>query len=386
MNLLCEKCVEDKELASFIVKKGKRIDACGICKSKNVRAVNCESHDLQSLFKALIRYYFNEWDYNDHWGGESIESVVISSDLIFSDKAKQNIDDLETAILILTAPVYEKYENGISLFAGYSEGLQNRLLEAIGQGNSWTLDSLSARSKSANHYELEDTAGELIDYVLGYVDGFFYETQPLCRARIGYAKKRYLASDGFSSACHYDPYKNESIGAPSPTLAAKGRMNRENVSYLYLASDEETAVAEVRPHPGHIVSVGKFQPTKQLKLADFASANIVNFYQNDKLLDVYASIVAINKLFSIPVPPNFKFKYIVPQLISDLIRQKGFDGISFRSSISDGTNYAFFKPNNFKYVDGSASVVSIVKLAYSYSNADMYDHEKESEYYDPNNL
>lgn len=379
--MLCEKCVVDKTISSFIIANGQQIQLCTVCGATNVYALSCDEHDFQCLFKAVVRYNFNEWQYNTHWGGERIETVLISSDAIFCKKAKEDALKIEGIIMSLTENVYEDYDSGISLHAGYSDGLQNTLLESISEGGSSAITSLIARAKSKNYYELESAAEKIINRVVTYVDNDHYDQQYLYRARIGYEKKLTPIDFTNKTPC-YVPYKHEAIHAPLPYIAAKGRMNRENVSYLYLASSEETAISEVRPHPGHIVSLGTFEPKQELRLADFAAANILDFFKNDKLLDTYADIVAINRLFSIPVPPGFQYKYVATQLISDLIRQKGFDGISFVSSISGGVNFAFFNPSLFTYVEDSAKIVSVKGLTYSYSHTNICSHGNEDSYYD----
>jgi hypothetical protein len=76
------------------------------------------------------------------------------------------------------------------------------------------------------------------------------------RARIGYEKKG-ISTEGWIGKRLFQPYKDSNIGAPSPLKATPGRMNRDGVSFLYLSTDLTTAIAEVRPHPGQIVSIGK---------------------------------------------------------------------------------------------------------------------------------
>jgi len=382
MCYLCENCVNAEHLHAYILQNGNIINKCVICKSTTVHASKCDDHEFQSLFKALVRYYFSEWDYNSHFGGVSLESLLSESHILFSENAILNNDDLESAILVLTENAYEDYDAGISLYNG--PGKSRPPLDAISEGNSFTIMSLREKSKELNYFELETKAEKLVNRISNHVDNANFNPEFLYRARIGYNRKLYSHDGGAEP--HYDPYNKESIHAPSPILASKGRMNRDNVSFLYLASNEATAISEVRPHPGHIVSLGRFKSTKKLRLADFASATILNFYKSDKLLDIYSEIVAINKLFSIPVPPNFQYKYIVTQLISDIIRQKGFDGISFLSSISQGTNFTFFNPQHFTYINGSGSAVLINTLTYSYSHTLIYDDNKSDEYYDPKNL
>ncbi|MFJ7982236.1 RES domain-containing protein [Lysinibacillus xylanilyticus] len=56
------------------------------------------------------------------------------------------------------------------------------------------------------------------------------------------------------------------ISSPPPPLAQPARLSRAGISYVYLASNKNTSIAEIRPHPGHIISVGKFRMNKKMNL------------------------------------------------------------------------------------------------------------------------
>ena len=64
--------------------------------------------------------------------------------------------------------------------------------------------------------------------------------------------------------------------------AHPARLSRSGISYVYVASDKETAIAEVRPHPGHFISVGDFILNKRLKFADFRAISILNLFESEK--------------------------------------------------------------------------------------------------------
>jgi RES domain len=49
---------------------------------------------------------------------------------------------------------------------------------------------------------------------------------------------------------------------------SEGRVNPRGIAYLYLASDRKTAISEVRPWSGALVSVASFRTTKELRLVD----------------------------------------------------------------------------------------------------------------------
>ena len=55
---------------------------------------------------------------------------------------------------------------------------------------------------------------------------------------------------------------------PRPGRATEGRANPKGIPYLYLASNRETALAEVRPWVGSHVSVGQFKIIRELKVVN----------------------------------------------------------------------------------------------------------------------
>src|SRR6185369_1790909 len=143
--------------------------------------------------------------------------------------------------------------------------------------------------------------------------------------------------------------------------------------FLYLATKVVTAIAEVRPHPGQHVSVGKFSANRPLRIADFVNINFLAFSASEKRLEDLHLIASIDRVLREPVPPDKPFLYCLPQLLSDVLRQEGFDGVMFNSSVSDGKNLTVFEPDNFSYVDQDAAVHLIREVVYRYECQDIID-------------
>lgn len=55
---------------------------------------------------------------------------------------------------------------------------------------------------------------------------------------------------------------------PKPGCAKEGRANPKGIPVLYLATDHETAIAEVRPWIGSYVSVAVFKACRELRLVN----------------------------------------------------------------------------------------------------------------------
>ena len=252
---------------------------------------------------------------------------------------------------------------GISLFAGYTDGVQNPLLVALKNDFDSRLRELRDQSLVRNHFLLDDEVKNLLTPHIRDLDTQFSKSSVLIRSRLGFAD-RAIPLMSLDDEKHYRPYSEESISAPPPPHANAGRMNRGGVSFLYLATDAETAIAEIRPHPGHFCSVGSFEAGRDIRVADLTSIDVCNYAASDRQLDEYLLLKTIDDLFSIPVTPESRTDYHLTQLLADAFRHLGFDAVCYRSSVGDGKNYVVFDPQLFNYVNRSGAVYKIKKLHY----------------------
>ncbi|MEF8723721.1 MAG: RES family NAD+ phosphorylase [Candidatus Accumulibacter delftensis] len=366
MQLLCENCIRDEHLRSVVADKGLVVDRCAICGADNVLALSSEDIDLKSRFRALIRYHFSEWHYNHHMGGDGLESLFYTDNPITNYQDSWDIEKYEKAILVVLDPAYEDYEKGICLFAGYTDGVQNLLLVAIKNDCDGQLRDLQRQSRERNFFLIESLVKAAIEPRTPDIEATLAKGAKLFRTRIGY-EARATPLMGWGDERHYRPFSKNQISAPPPIISSAGRMNRAGVSFLYLATDAETAVAETRPHPGHYCSYGEFESTRDLRIADLSSLVVTDFATSDKRLDEYLLLKTLDDLFSMPITPEGRAEYQFTQLLADCFRQLVFDAICYRSSVGSGKNYVVFDPSNLAYIDGSGRVVKIEELSYQFS-------------------
>jgi hypothetical protein len=138
------------------------------------------------------------------------------------------------------------------------------------------------------------------------------------------------------------PYKRTEMGAPPKGKATAGRINPEGISYLYLADEPETAVAEVRPWKDARVSVGKFRAIRKLNVVNLDRAG--GFHPNDAA-KAFAALFLRSMYFSAPAHSDDKLAYIASQFISEVFRDRGVDGLQYASVLRDGyKNVALFDP------------------------------------------
>lgn len=132
--------------------------------------------------------------------------------------------------------------------------------------------------------------------------------------------------------------KRESDAPPSEK-AIEGRANARGISYLYTAMDRKTAIQEMKPQIGRMYSVCKIVLLEDIKIFDFA-------YMKTELKEgEYLSafeLYNISQNFSKPNLGNNQ-DYLPTQYICEFIRKIGFEGIKFKSSVSnDGYNILLF--------------------------------------------
>ena len=154
-----------------------------------------------------------------------------------------------------------------------------------------------------------------------------------------------------------DAYKELS---PAPPLLAKtNRMSPAGISYLYIASDIETAYKECRLQDEYAL-VAEYMMKEDLNIIDFTKevfvwadsifnpdydhdSRWINDFLKNFVSEITSPIIEENKDHSI--------EYVFPEVIAEYIRSQGFEGICFKSSVGEGKSYVFFCGSDKKYYD-----------------------------------
>lgn len=164
------------------------------------------------------------------------------------------------------------------------------------------------------------------------------------------------------------PGLNVSLPAPFPAKrmlpltdrALENRANPKGIPFPYMATDKETAMSETRPWQGATLSVARFKTTRDIKLIDCSkdtgAPDPVTYVGTSMINEPAPSererVVwcKINEGFSHPVERNDDVAdYVATQILAELFKDNGYDGLKYRSSISSsGTNIVLFDPNTVK--------------------------------------
>ena len=137
---------------------------------------------------------------------------------------------------------------------------------------------------------------------------------------------------------------------PLPLQAAGGRANPKGVPYLYLSDDEVTSLSELRPQITQHLSLARFTTNRNIKLVDCCSLVGPNHYTScifnppksqEEIGNAIWSI--INIAFTRPVNNNESSSdYIPTQILAELFKTEGFDGVRYKSNLGVGNNFALF--------------------------------------------
>lgn len=147
-------------------------------------------------------------------------------------------------------------------------------------------------------------------------------------------------------------YNVDEMGAPPKELASQGRANPVGIPYLYIASNTNTAVSEIRPHTGESVCVASFYIPDSLAVIDLRNPrNTVSpFIHNDekKIASLRGDIDFLEHLgheLTRPVLPHVAaIDYLPTQYLCEFIKKNTYHGVLYNSSVGDGINLALFEP------------------------------------------
>lgn len=365
---LCAACAKHPEVKALVASDLKT-GICGAC-GTNGDVFNPERFALlRNLIRALIRLNFSEDDYNPHWGGTSIDEVLLGQKNPILEVA--TCDDYQGDLIYrITSEgeIYPDYDKGICLFAG-GDGTGGRGIQfSIPKTPNLELRKIELRLERENYHAVETAMEEIIAQIKDDIEATVEAGTLWYRGRIG-VEERSVHVEWRNVTHVATPYKGSAIGALPPPLASAGRTNRQGVSVLYVASEIETALAEIRPHPSHFVSVGGFRASKELRVARFDLA-IGPFSSSDARLDLFALIQHIDTLLSAPVTPEERHRYSITQLLSDILIRNGFEGVIYRSSVGNGINLCAFDPAVFDFDETASTVMKVDNVHYRFSHVD----------------
>ncbi len=313
----CSNCFGDHQLTQIIRSKSQSNETCGFCGAQD--GLSIDPVELQDDFENLLAAYEV-----DETGTEL--AVCLNRDWgLFNDGIV-----LDTATKLLA---YVLDDN--SLVRKKFKAKEPAVREGLGH-----LASIKEELRTRNRYFPETKIEERrLEQCLVLTNN---DDQPKTwfRARI---------------ASGLEKLKKKDMGAPPADKVSNGRANPPGIPYLYLASDRDTAISEVRPQPGARVYTMRFELAANLTLADLRSPrrNISPFgiAEPANIAQLLADIPFVedlgHELYQPVLQDTAAIDYTPTQYCCELIKKLGFDGVIYNSSSNEGGfNLAIFTTTN----------------------------------------
>lgn len=166
---------------------------------------------------------------------------------------------------------------------------------------------------------------------------------------------------------------------PLKYSATSGRANPVGVPVLYLASQIETAISEIRPWIGSPVTVAKFEVNKDIRAIDLTRAGGRSPTINPlKYLDAKFAPTAeqkanhvwgeMNRAFSTPVTETEKESGYAPtQMLAELFKWEGYHAVIYKSNFGGehGYNIVLFDLESADFLSSHPYSVSDVTIKFN---------------------
>ena len=192
-------------------------------------------------------------------------------------------------------------------------------------------------------------------------------------AKVFYNRQAFnVAVSKWRKHTRFKGYNAKESTAPSADKTYDGRANPDHIRYLYLCEDSLTPAYEIRAVIGDQLSLAKLKLLQDIKIfnlsKDITSGSGVE-NRTPFLFD------AISDLFSRPYNGK-RENYIATQYLAESIKNMGFDGLRFESSLHrGGYNTVLFNPEVCRVI--SSDIVCIDNIEIKTSSPWSYALDKE---------
>lgn len=147
------------------------------------------------------------------------------------------------------------------------------------------------------------------------------------------------------------------------------RCNPQFIPYLYAANSVDCCLAEIRPVLREYVSVAEIKSIKRIKILSLSKSFALSSTGESLVSGVLDTTVVLylEQLFSKPY--EAEGDYLLTQYISEKIKNAGFDGISFYSSVYDGCgnkensiNYTILNYRKYEPISSKLYKITAIKI------------------------
>ncbi len=156
---------------------------------------------------------------------------------------------------------------------------------------------------------------------------------------------------------------------PQKQQAIEGRANPKGIPHLYMSTDKQTAMSEVRPWVGVKVSVAEMKTVRPLRVIDCSVNMLKKPYYEHEPNDVKKAAAVwsmIDHAFSKPVTNHHDTaEYVPTQIIAEMFKANNYDGILYKSMFAEGFNMVVFEIESVILLSCSLFETETVELAFN---------------------
>lgn len=365
MHWCCEQCFQQDDIKNYI-KKDQKIGDCCYCRKKNVAIKETKEvgefirDALDKAYEMLGEDTGSMYDPEDdeyvgpdgEKTGISVREILFYEEEIFNYNSgtEQLFSDLfhdsEISYEDIKNGEFDKYEDIDSDLFVVKNALYGS--ESIAEYCEW--EKFKHLVKYYNRFFDINPKGEKRDKLLAALNPYFKKMVEVLPQGAELYRVRKMDIQSAEHLNSLDIYKE--LSPAPPKYAVNNRMSPAGISYLYVATQPQTAYLECRLHDGDCAVQSKFITKKDLHVLDLSSE--VNFIINNSIFSITYNPdnMWINEFLnhfedeiSRPVNPDKdrSYEYIATQMVAEYVRLLGYDGIKYRSSVSpEGFNYVFF--------------------------------------------
>jgi hypothetical protein len=341
----CVECFTDSQIRDVI----NAVDKHGVCDFCGNKGINIYSLDEDSgvsdYIDNILDIYNVSWNPNDKLLKDALHDdwnvfAGSSDDILFLLTELQNV-------CTSVPPALFSENVSIPTFQDYIE------TDSITHGKAWSefADIIKYKNRFHSNIFNYDAFASFLSFALK----IYPKGQKMYRARISHD------INGF--AC-------DKMGTPPKSYRTAGRINPEGIGVLYLASDEKTALFEVRANVNDYLTVGEFELKKEMRIIDLANVGAVSpfIYSETNDLQRYAVNYKLLKEIADEIAKpqrrnDSTLDYLPTQYISEYIKSQNYDGVEYLSTMrADGYNFAIFDESQLECVE--TRVYEIESLTY----------------------
>lgn len=292
--------------------------------------IDSKNPEFLSLFRDFL------YALEAHPDGDSLSSIFRDRFHIVKNELNEKrlnlfLDDLNRSVT-LSLPLEGHYRFRVFNDAKRVEDLS--ILRSL----TWSefVDQIKFSNRFHPNGFNKDGFASLIEYISTNVVS---KDDSLFRARISERGKQFSVDE---------------IGMPPRGRSTDGRVAAKGIGCLYLSSQKDTAASEIRAGQNDFVTIGTFQPKRDLFLADFRLLKSLSLFDSPDSLEWlivnYNILIEIASSFEQPqLSTDDTLNYLPTQFIADCVRASGKnDGIAYASTMNDGFNVALFDDNEVR--------------------------------------